>query len=193
MCDAIIDNLHSNPKYSDSGVPSIRSSDVEWGRLRLDNARLTSEDEYARRLSEANLVLTISCSSCEGGGTGKAALVEPGQRFSLAQRVMLIRPNRTKVIPKFLLLQLLSPCVYDDQIIPLSKGSASPHLNIRALRQFAIVLPDTQRQCEIVEVMESLMTRLDQLQQLKYTPGVEMETLIASVINSALFGAEWSE
>jgi len=49
VCTAIIDNLHSNPTYSDDGVPCVRSSDVGWGSLFLNTARRTSEDEYQRR------------------------------------------------------------------------------------------------------------------------------------------------
>jgi len=49
VCTAIIDNLHSNPTYSDDGVPCVRSSDVGWGSLLLNTARRTSEDEYQRR------------------------------------------------------------------------------------------------------------------------------------------------
>jgi len=31
-CEAIIDNLHSNPTYADEGLPCIRSPDVGWAR-----------------------------------------------------------------------------------------------------------------------------------------------------------------
>lgn len=37
-CEAIIDNLHSNPRYVPSGIPCIRSPDVGWGDLNLDVA-----------------------------------------------------------------------------------------------------------------------------------------------------------
>ena len=141
VCAEIIDNLHSNPTYAEDGVPCIRSSDVGWGKLNLETARRTSEDEFARRtvrgVPAANDIVLVR----EGGGTGKAALVEEGQRFSLGQRVMMIRPNENLVLPKYFLYQLLSPVMYDDQILPRCKGSASPHLNIGALRKFDFILP----------------------------------------------------
>lgn len=38
ICAEIIDNLHSNPIYSDIGVPCVRSPDVGWGKLYLEKA-----------------------------------------------------------------------------------------------------------------------------------------------------------
>jgi type I restriction enzyme, S subunit len=107
ICSDIIDNLHSNPQYSDSGVPCIRSPDIGYGTLNLEGALRTDEDEYRHRTirgepQPGDVVLVR-----EGGGTGKCALVLDGQRFSLGQRVMMLRLNREKVVPQFFLHQLL--------------------------------------------------------------------------------------
>ena len=53
-CAEIIDCPHSNPVYSDDGVPTLRSPDVGWGRLDLDGARRTSEGEYQPEPGVAN-------------------------------------------------------------------------------------------------------------------------------------------
>src|SRR5262249_31747359 len=141
VCAAIIDNLHSNPHYAPDGVPCIRSPDVGWGRLDLQSALRTSEEEYARRTVRGEPTRDDIVLVREGGGTGKAAIAEDGQRFSLGQRVMMLRPDQTRVVPRFLLYQILSPAIYEEQILPQCKGSASPHLNIGALRRFAFQLP----------------------------------------------------
>jgi type I restriction enzyme S subunit len=136
--EIVVDNLHSNPVYADDGVPCVRSPDVGWGTLNLDTALKTDEAEYRRRVVRGEPRLGDIVLVREGGGTGKCALVHEGQRFSLGQRVMMLRPELSRVLPEFLLFQLLSPTVFDDQIVPLSKGSASPHLNIGALRRFRL-------------------------------------------------------
>ncbi len=161
-CTAIIDNLHSNPNYSgDCVVPCIRSSDVGWGELFLETARKTSEEEYAHRTvrgkpTENDIVLVR-----EGGGTGKAALVEKHHRFSLGQRVMMLRPDQSVVLPKFLLYQILSSFIYDEQILPLSKGSASPHLNIGSLRKFKFILHPLDEQRRIVAYLDGLQAKVN--------------------------------
>jgi type I restriction enzyme S subunit len=188
-CTAIIDNLHSNPKYIDDGVvPSIRSSDVGWGELFLHTARKTSEGEYVRRTvrgepSENDIVLVR-----EGGGTGKAALVEKNQRFSLGQRVMMLRPDQSLVLPKFMLYQFLSPHIYDEQIIPMSKGSASPHLNIGSLRKFKFILPPLDEQRRIVAYLDGLQAKVNELRELQVKSVEELSALMPSILDKAFKG-----
>ena len=187
-CESIIDNLHSNPVYTDGGVPCIRSPDVGWGKLDLLNARKTSEQEYRRRTvrgepSVGDIVLVR-----EGGGTGKAALVRQGERFSLGQRVMMLRPKKDSILPEFLLHQLLSPTIQDDQIVPLSKGSASPHLNIGALKKFSFQVPSLPEQRRIVAYLDGLQAKMDALKKLQAETATELAALLPSILDKAFKG-----
>ena len=182
LCTEIIDCLHSNPVYSEEGVPTVRSPDVGWGELMLGSARMTSEAEYQRRTQRGkprpgDIILVR-----EGGGTGKAGLVNEGERLSLGQRVTLLRPDTTKILPQFLLLQWLSPLVQDDQIGPRLKGSASPHLNIGALKRFRIICPSIEDQQLVVD----RLNRQDG--QLKATHALtrDAETLTNALVSSSL-------
>src|SRR6185369_6632235 len=130
VCTDIIDNLHSNPRYTDGGIPCVRSPDVGYGTLNLETALRTDDDEYRRRTVRGEPQPDDLILIREGGGTGKCALVSPAQRFSLGQRVMMLRPDRKKVLPKYFLHQLLSPYIQEDQSGRVLKSSASPHLNI---------------------------------------------------------------
>ena len=156
VCNAIIDCLHSNPIYADEGIPTVRSPDVGWGHLHLSTARKTGEAEYQRRTSRGEPATGDIVVVREGGGTGKAGIVEEGQRFSLGQRVMMLRPDREKIEPKFLLYQWLSPLVLEDQIMGRMKGSASPHLNIGAAKVFKLRLPSLDTQRRVVAFLESV-------------------------------------
>lgn len=49
VCAAIIDNLHTNPRLSETGIPCIRSPDVGYGTLDLKSAKRTDEEEFRRR------------------------------------------------------------------------------------------------------------------------------------------------
>lgn len=189
VCSAIIDNLHSNPIYSDDGnIPCIRSSDVGWGKLFLDTAQKTTEAEYELRTvrgkpTENDVVLVR-----EGGGTGKVAIVEKGQKFSLGQRVMMLRPNLDIVQPKYFLFQMLSPFIYEEQILSLSKGSASPHLNIGSLRNFRFVLHPLDEQRRIVAHLDAMQAKVDELQRLQAETQKEMAALMPSILDRAFKG-----
>lgn len=188
-CEAIIDNLHSNPEYAEDGtVPCVRSPDVGWGTLHLESALRTDEQEYRRRTVRGeprpdDIVLVR-----EGGGTGKAALVGPGQRFSLGQRVMMLRPNTARVLPRYFLYQLLSPAVREDQIAPLSKGSASPHLNIGALRKFRFILPPLPVQAATVESLDAVRHQVDAVERAHGETAPHWAALPPAILDRAFRG-----
>jgi type I restriction enzyme S subunit len=187
-CEAIIDNLHSNPIYANEGVPCIRSPDVGWGSLDLVNARKTSEEEYQRRTARGEPTVGDVVLVREGGGTGKAALVRRGERFSLGQRVMMLRPKKDSVLPEFFLHQLLSPTIQEDQIATLSKGSASPHLNIGALKAFRFQIPSLPDQHRIVAYLDSLQAKVDTLKKLQSETAAELAALLSSILDKAFKG-----
>lgn len=189
VCSTIIDNLHSNPIYAEGGtVPCIRSSDVGFGVLDLANARRTDEAEYRRCTVRGEPQTDDIVLVREGGGTGKCALVLPEHRFSLGQRVMMLRPDQNKILPKFFLYQLLSPTIQEDHVQPLSKGSASPHLNIGSLRQFPFLLPSVGEQAQIVECLDALQARLDAVKALQAETAAELDAMLPAILDKAFKG-----
>jgi type I restriction enzyme S subunit len=188
VCAAIIDNLHSNPRLAESGIPCVRSSDVGYGTLNLDGAQRTDEEEYRRRTvrgePQADDIVLVR----EGGGTGKCAVVLSGQRFSLGQRVMMLRPNTERIVPRFFLHQLLSPLVQEEQIAPLCKGSASPHLNIGAVRMFSLQLPPLPEQRRIVSKLDGLHSKVDALKNIQAETAAELDALLPSILDKAFKG-----
>ncbi len=187
-CIAIIDNLHSNPVYSDEGIPCIRSSDVGWGTLHLDTARTTSEEEYQRRTVRGEPTADDLVFVREGGGTGKTALVEQDQKFSLGQRVMMLRPNKDKVLPRFFLYQLLSPFLQEEHIQPRCTGSASPHLNIGDLRKFPFLLPPIHEQMQVVNYLDSIQEEVNQAKQIRENALKEFDALLPAILDKAFKG-----
>lgn len=189
ICAAIIDNLHSTPDYSGEGVvPCIRSPDVGYGTLDLEGARKTSEQEYARRTVRGEPQPDDIVLVREGGGTGKCALVTSGQRFSLGQRVMMLRPDKGKVHPKFLLHQLLSPVIQIDHILELLKGSASPHLNIGALRRFPFILPPLATQDEVVQELDDFQRKVGAVKQIQADTAAELDAMLPAILDKAFRG-----
>ena len=188
VCAAITDNLHSNPQYAVTGVPCVRSPDVGWGTLNLEKSLKTDEPEYRRRTVRGEPQPDDIVLVREGGGTGKAAIVLPNQRFSLGQRVMMLRPDKKRVVPKFFLYQLLSPLIQEDHIRRLCKGSASPHLNIGALRKFPFLTPPLPDQRRIVAHLDDLQKQMDTLKALQAETSTELDALMPSILDKAFRG-----
>jgi type I restriction enzyme S subunit len=188
VCTAIIDCLHSNPIYAETGVPTVRSPDVGWGVLHLETARRTGEAEYRRRTGRGEPTTGDLVLVREGGGTGKAALVREGQRFSLGQRVMLLRPDRRRILPEYFLYQWLSPVVYEQQVLPLTKGSASPHLNIGAIKRFQLRVPDMAEQRQVVAHLLEVRRQIQQAVQLHAANRAELDVLLPAILDKAFRG-----
>ena len=188
VCSEIIDCLHSNPIYSELGIPTVRSPDVGWGKLFLKGAKKTSEQEYRRRTSRGEPKPGDIILVREGGGTGKAGIVEEGQQISLGQRVMQLRPNKEKVLPRFLLHQWLSPLIQEDQIGEMMKGSASPHLNIGSLKKFNFILTPIEEQRHIVAHLDRLQAKADVLKALQTQTTAELDALLPSILDKAFKG-----
>ena len=188
-CTAVIDNLHSNPRYSETGsIPCVRSPDVGYGTLNLEGALRTDENEYRRRTVRGKPIEDDIVLVREGGGTGKCALVLKEQRFSLGQRVMMLRLNQQRVLPRFFLHQMLSPLVQEKQIGPLCKGSASPHLNVGALRGLHMQIPPLTEQQRIVAYLDSLQSKVDALKKLQGETSAELDALMPSLLDKAFKG-----
>jgi restriction endonuclease S subunit len=188
VCLEIIDCLHSNPIYSVDGIPTVRSPDVGWGRLFLETASRTTYEEYCRRTRRGkprpgDIILVR-----EGGGTGKAGIVEEGQQLSLGQRVMQLRLHEKKVLPRYLLHQWLSPMIQEDQIAKMMKGSASPHLNIGALKKFQVIIPPLEEQQCIVEYLDGLKSKVERLKELQAQTSEELDVLLTSILDKAFRG-----
>jgi type I restriction enzyme S subunit len=101
---------------------------------------------------------------------------------------MMLRPNPEKILPRFFLHQLLSPLLQEAQILRLCLGSASPHLNIGALKRFRIRLPSLPEQGRIVAYLDGLQVKVDTLKRLQAETAAELNALLPAVLDHAFKG-----
>ena len=101
---------------------------------------------------------------------------------------MMLRPNTDRVLPRYLLHQLVSPVIQEDHIQPLSKGSASPHLNIGSLRQFPFVLPTLDVQQSVVEELDELQAKVAKIAELQSATAAELNAMLPAILDQAFKG-----
>lgn len=149
----IVDCLHATPIYSEDGVyPAIRTADVTPGALLLSTVRRVDDEHYrqwTQRLtpSEEDILYTR-----EGERFGIAALVPPGVKLCISQRMMAFR-IKPAYNSAYIMWQINCPHVYAQAAGDLI-GAAAPHVNVERIKNFWLLTPPRSEQDEIVAKLE---------------------------------------
>lgn len=164
ICTNIVDCPHTTPVKSSTKTdyPCIRTSELRNGEIYWETMQYVDESEYRKRVlrlvpQENDIVYGRE------GTFGDAVLLPKRFHFCLGQRTMLFRPNQELVIPKFLLLYVISPYVY-DQAKAKNTGCGVAHVNVRDIKDFKINLPQTHIQQSIVARLDAMNEKCKTLQ-----------------------------
>ncbi len=125
----------------------------------LDGVNRVSEETY-RLWTRRAVPQTDDLIMAREAPVGNVALVPPGLHPCLGQRTLLIRPDRSKVVPAFLNYLLNGPEV-QGVIHAKTNGATVPHLNMKDVR--GLILPDLpplpiqQRIADILSAYDELI------------------------------------
>jgi type I restriction enzyme, S subunit len=159
-CQLVVDCPHSTPEWTEAGVVVFRSNNVRNGRLDLSARSFTTEANYQARVRRAeprqgDLIITREAPM------GEVAMIPPGVRGCLGQRMVLLRPNSTLVDGRFLLYALLSPRVQAEIQTHEGTGSTVSNLRIPALEALQIPFPPLHEQRAIAGVLGALDDKIE--------------------------------
>ena len=161
VSDRIIDCPHSTPKWSQSGVICLRTSNLGKGEWNWADTRFVTEADYQKRTKRSEIEPNDIILSREGT-IGVMALVSRGMRVCMGQRLVQIRVAPEQIAPKYL-LHLLLHDLDPERIGRLMAGSTSKHLNVKELRSLPILVPPLPVQDEfstIASAIEQQKSRL---------------------------------
>jgi type I restriction enzyme S subunit len=136
ICELIVDCEHKTAPIQETGYPSIRTPNVGRGRLILDGVNRVSEETY-RRWSQRAVPQTDDIILAREAPLGNAAIIPPNLDVCLGQRTVLIRPNKNKVDPHYLVYLLLGDEI-QGQFHGLGAGATVPHLNMKDIRELPL-------------------------------------------------------
>ncbi len=145
LCSAIVDCPHTTPRYDgELKNPAIRTSEIKKGYINWDSMKYVSDEEYIERISRIRPKAGDIVYGREGT-FGNAAILPPGYKFCLGQRVMLLRPDYSKCTSEYLLHALISNNVY-QQALEKNNVSTVAHVNVKDVKQFKVSLPSLDNQ-----------------------------------------------
>jgi type I restriction enzyme S subunit len=179
ITEAIIDCEHKTAPTQLVGIPSIRTTDIKNGRLLLHQANRVSAETYTEwtsRLEPKPGDLIIA----REAPVGEVGIIPEGQRVCLGQRTVLLRPDKTKVLPRFLLYLLLTPQMR-HALTSRAEGSITPHLNMSNIRALPIPgLPDMRHQ----EAVADLLGALDDKIEVNRSMNETLEAIASAIFKS---------
>ena len=165
ICLKITDGTHKTPKYTVEGIPFISVKDISNGKIDFSNTKFISRDEhkilYERCNPEYGDILITKV-----GTTGIPVIVDTIEEFSLFVSVALLKFNTNKIFNKFLIYFLNSPIV-QKQVKENTRGIGNKNWVLDAIKTTILPLPPIEEQQRIVEKIEKLFAKLDEIKQIE--------------------------
>ena len=150
--------LGQPPRESATGLPLIRATNVDHGRVTERDLLLVDPDDVPRTrgafLSEDEIIVVRS-----GAYTADSAIIPRKYAGAVAGYDMVVTPRKAHA--EFIALALLSRYLRDDQLIIASTRSAQPHLNAEELGVAVVLVPPEDEQTRIVQYVKSATTQID--------------------------------
>jgi type I restriction enzyme S subunit len=160
LCELIADCPHSTPVWTTSGVIVLRSQNIRGGRLDLSNPSYTDEQHFQDRIRRAeptagDLVITREAPM------GEVCEIPPGLRCCLGQRMVLLRPDHSKAVSRYLLFALQSSAVQAQIMWAEGTGSTVSNLRIPDLKKLKIPSPPLVEQRAIAHILGTLDDKIE--------------------------------
>ncbi len=187
VCEVIADCPHSTPKWSARGIVCLRTTNFTTRGLDLSVVRFVDEGTYRERTRRVEPLPGDVVYSREGGILGIACIIPSGIKACLGQRMMLMRPDPSRVMPRYLEILLNSPMTL-ARVADMTGGTASPHLNVGEIKRFRVPLPSLEEQESIVARADSLFSLADKVEKGMVSGATSLEKLKQSVLSRAFHG-----
>jgi type I restriction enzyme S subunit len=158
----IVDCPHSTPRWVESGVLCVRTSQFKPGFLDITESRYVSSDTYIERIQRIEPRCDDILYSREGGILGVACRVPENIRLCLGQRMMLFRMSSV-CLPRFAELILNSPLI-TELARQKTTGGAAPRVNVALIKSYPMPVPPLAEQHRIVAKVDELMKLCDKLE-----------------------------
>ena len=186
VCENIVDCPHSTPKWTQSGKLCLRTTNFKPGYLDLSEKNYVSEETFRERITRLVPKPGDVLFSREGAILGIACIIPDGLDICMGQRMMLLRTSKD-LLNKYLMYYLNSPKAR-TLIIENIGGTASPHINVKDIKQFIIpIVPLIQQQAVVAEI-EFRLSVCDNIERTVDTALQQAEVLRQSILKKAFEG-----
>ncbi|HEY4272032.1 MAG TPA: N-6 DNA methylase [Candidatus Udaeobacter sp.] len=154
-----VDYRGKTPEKSKAGIPLITAKNVRWGFISKEPAEFVTEETYKKWMTRGfpkpgDVLFTTEAP------LGMAALVDNGERFALAQRIICLSPDPTIAIGGYLFRALLSAPV-QESISAAATGATVLGIKGSSLREIEVPIPPLDEQMKIVVELDAEAVQIE--------------------------------
>lgn len=164
LCLSITDCPHSTPKWLKEGIPVIRNFNLKDGRLDFKDDFYVDQDTYEKRIKRAKPEPGDLVFSREAP-IGEVAIIPDGLECCLGQRLVLFKPDRSKIIPQYLLYAIQSTSVQLQIQKIRDRGGTVSNLNLPNIRGLEIPTAPIEVQNEIVLILDTASKLIQEMEE----------------------------
>lgn len=160
LCVGIYDGPHATPKKTSAGPVFLGIATLNQGRLNLAEAEYLSEEDFVkwtRRVTPQPGDIVFSYET----RLGETAIIPEGLRCCLGRRMALMRPDRTKVDPRFLVYAFLGPTFQETIRSRTVHGSTVERILLTEFPNFPILVPSLSEQRRIAAYLGAIDEKIE--------------------------------
>lgn len=184
------DGTHDTPKYISEGYPLITSKNLKNNNIDFDKVNYISKEDYEKINLRSKVDIGDVLFSMIGT-IGNPVLIK-GQTNYAIKNVALFK-DINLINMTFFRFYLETKFVI-DKMKKEAKGSTQKFVSLKYLRNFPICYPSLEEQQRIVNIIESLFTKLDRAKELIENTLAQFEQNKMAILHKAFIGeltAKW--
>lgn len=147
----IADGLHGVRHYVETGVVMLAVGNVTEYGLDLSDRKMVTVEEHERlkrsQVQKGDLLITIT------GRLGTALIYDSSEPANLSAHVARAKINSDLANPEYI-CAYFNTFIGKQQIEEFSIGSLYPHINVNRLQNVRVILPPTNIQDRIAQIMQ---------------------------------------
>lgn len=183
----ITDGPHKTPQYLQDGIPFVTVQNMVTGKLNFTGLKYISKEDHAEFSKRCKPECGDVLYSKDGATRGNPCFVDTDREFNIFVSVALIKPQRDALDGRYLCYVLQSQWLR-DRMLQRSRGDMIPHIVLREIRRFPIPAVPLEEQRRIVDYLDGLHTKIDQLKHLQAQTSAELDALLPSILDRAFKG-----
>jgi type I restriction enzyme S subunit len=184
--DKVIDYRGRTPPIVKEGVPHITTSNIRNGHINWITEKFVTQETYDNYMTRGIPEIGDVFFTMEGP-LGEVAVLHENRKFSLAQRILLLRGFKKILDSEYLAFSLMSPGV-QSAITMKATGSGVKGVAYKRFKYVQIPLPPLAEQREIVRRVDALFEQANQIELQVSGATKRAEALTQAILAKAFRG-----